>query len=634
MVAWVCGAAAREVVPGEFIVKMKGRPSSVRSGQFLGKVASRASLKATFGKLNIHHLALQPGQNEQLFLQDIKNDPDVEYVEPNFIYHKADGVTTENRAYSLAEVQSLAAAAASTTTTSPTTGGATTTGATGASANNNGAVSAAGANYSQSHANTEIPQAWAAMSSASLDVPVVAVVDTGIDYNHAVFTSTGAIWTNPGEIPNNGIDDDGNGYVDDVIGWNFVDKTNTPFDDEEHGTHVSGIILGVTQNILATTLVPASIRIMPLKFLDSTGSGATSDAISAIYYAVNNGASVINNSWGGPDYSQGLHDALTYAYQHHVTIVSAAGNYGSDNDTNPLYPASLPIPSSISVAATDNYDALASFSNYGKQSVHMAAPGVAVMSTVPGNLFRYMSGTSMAAPFVAGLAALALREAPSLTGYQIGNMVINSGQNIAQLDGSILSGNRGDGYQLVIAAKAQGKATPLQPDYVASAPASADRAPATESTSKAGCGSVALIGKNFIRPNQPPPQTLMMILALSLLPLIVWQLLRRRTIENRRRFDRFVLNSEIRVRVGDRELVGQMNTISLGGASFHAADAMLENGGVVTLQIAGPDGQDQVQVEGRIVWNEANQAYGVQFEGAKLGALERIRSWSGGLRRI
>lgn len=605
-------AAAQDAVPGEYLVKMKGRASSQKSAQFVGKVSAKANLKATFGKLNMHHLSLKPGQDADAFLNEVRQDPDVDYVEPNYILRKVeDGSEKDSRVFSYEESEAILSEKMA--------------------AQGEYAAQSGGNSYLQSGANTKVSNAWGQMSTSASDIPVVAVVDTGIDYNHPVFVNSGALWRNPGEIAGNGVDDDGNGYIDDVFGWNFVGRNGLPYDDDNHGTHVSGIVLGVTQNIFANPIEAAKIRIMPLKFLGGDGSGSTSDAIQAIYYATNNGANVINNSWGGSSYSQSLHDALTYAYQHHVTIVTAAGNYASNNDAKPLYPASYPVPSNIAVAATNDFDSLASFSNFGHGSVHMSAPGVAIWSTVP-NGTRYMSGTSMAAPFVAGVAAMLLREAPDLTGYQVANLIINSGQNLSQLMNYTVSGNRADTLQSLVAAKANVGIDPLQPDYV---PMNTGRGLASEEvTPKAGCGSVGLVGaRAFQRPQGPPPQSVLFLIAFSLLPLMVWQILRTReqaTGKNRRRHERFVMNSEIKVKVGDRELVGQMNTISLGGASFKA-DAMLERGGIVTLQIASPDGGEQVSVEGRIVWNEKNQAYGVQFQDAKDGVLDSIQGWTSGL---
>lgn len=596
-------AWAQEAVPGEFIVKMRGRPSSQHSTQFLSKVSSKAELRKSFGKLNIHHLRLKPGQSGAQFKDEIAADPDVEFIEPNYIYRKVDGQPADNKIYSVGEARQVAQ---------------NVTGLSGG--------------YAQSQANTEVAQAWTAMSSSSSDIPVVAVIDTGLDYTHSIFTDSAAIWTNAAEIAGNGRDDDGNGFIDDRHGWNFVIGNGLPYDDDGHGTHVAGIVLGVSQDLFSDPIGQAKIRLMPLKFLAADGSGTTSNAIAAIYYAVNNGATVINNSWGGPSYSQGLHDALTFAYQHNVVVVNAAGNYGSDNDASPMYPANYAVPSSIAVAATSDVDALAGFSNFGKNTVRLAAPGVAVYSTVPGDSFRYMSGTSMAAPFIAGLAAIALREAPELTGYQIGNLVVNAGNSVSGLQAAIISGNRGNGYQTVVSAKASVGASADQPTYAPRAPASAG-SPVTVETSPGGCGSVALLGHQVFRGPGPNADALIFIVIASLLPLLVWQILRMKSLQasNRRQYDRFQMESSIRIKVGERELIGQMNTISLGGLSFKAADAMLEKGGVVTLQIASPDGGEQIQVEGRIVWNEQNQSYGVQFQGAKDKVLESIEGWTSNL---
>lgn len=605
-------AWAQEVVPGEYLVKMKGRASSQKSAQFVGKISAKANLKATFGKLNLHHLSMKAGQDAEAFVNEIRQDPDVDYIEPNYVLRKVqDGSEADSRTFSLEEMDAMINEKM-------------------AAQSGENAGQSSQSTYLQSGANTKVATAWSQMSTSSSDIPVVAVIDTGIDYNHPVFVNSGALWRNPGEIAGNGIDDDGNGYIDDVFGWNFYGRNGLPYDDDNHGTHVAGIVLGVTQNIFASPIQAAKIRIMPLKFLGGDGSGSTSDAIQAIYYATNNGANVINNSWGGPSYSQSLHDAMTYAYQHHVTIVTAAGNYSSDNDSKPLYPANYPVPSNIAVAATNDFDSLASFSNFGRGSVHMSAPGVAIWSTVP-NGTRYMSGTSMAAPFVAGLAAMALREAPDLTGYQVANMIINSGAHLNNLQNYTYSGNRADTLSSLQSAKANAGIDPLQPEYV---PMNAGRGLASEEIApKAGCGSVGLLGAGASRPQGPPPQSVLFLIAFSLVPLMVWQVLRTReqaTGRNRRAHERFVMNSEIKVKIGDRELVGQMNTISMGGASFKA-DALLERGGIVTLQIASPDGGEQVSVEGRIVWNEQNQAYGVQFQDAKEGVLNSIHGWTAGL---
>lgn len=606
--------AADDIVQGEVIVKMKGRPSGAKSASFVGKMQGKLALKATFGQLNMHHMKVAPGQTVDQVLEELRNDPDVEYAEPNYVLRMVeDGEMAGADFRRLSEDDMLEILASQ---------------------------NAAMGTYTQSNADTKVTESWSAMSSSSSEVPVVAIIDTGVDYNHTKFVQTGAIWVNPGEIPNNGIDDDGNGYIDDVRGWNFFSNNNNPMDDEDHGSHVAGIVLGVTQNLFPIspeTLQPAKIRLMPLKFLGADGSGSTSAAISAVYYAVRNHAQVINNSWGGGSYSQALHEALTYAYSEGVVIATAAGNNSRNNDSYPMYPANYPVPSQLSVAATNDMDTIASFSNYGSSTVHVAAPGVGIYSTVPGNYYRYMNGTSMAAPFVAGLAALAVREAPNLSGYQIRNLILNSATSVTGLVPRVITGARVNGYSTVVNSKTQTGILSSQPNYTPVAPAN-ERSPASEKA-KAGCGMVSstLLANSWKGDggsNGPGSSSPMgMVVALTLLPLLVWQVIRMRanaSPANRRRFERFVMNSEIKVRVGDRELVGQMNTISMGGASFKA-DAMLEKGGVVTLQIASPDGNQQLQVEGHIVWNEQNQAYGVQFADAKDSVLSSINTWTKGL---
>lgn len=610
-------AQAQDFVPGQMIVKLRsGGSIGVAAGAaqrkaFSAKMSEKAMLMKSFNGMNIHHYQLKAGQDLDATMADLRNDPDVEYVEPNFILHKQADTNNSSQTYSADEVRAMA-------------------------------TNSSAGTYTQSYAQAKVTESWAAMSTSTLVTPIVAVVDTGVDYNHSVFTGTGAMWKNPGETgtdaqgrnkSSNGVDDDGNGFIDDVVGWNFHSGTNNPMDDDEHGTHVAGIILGVGQDIFATTLKPAKIRIMALKFLGADGSGSTSDAINAINYAVNNGANVVNNSWGGSSYSQALHDALTYAYTKRAALVSAAGNFTNDNDTSGLYPASYPVPSMISVAATSDYDVLASFSNFGKSSVHVSAPGVGILSTVPGNGFRFLSGTSMASPFVAGMAALAYREAPNLTGYQVKNILMATVNPVSSLSTKIFTSGRVNAYNSIVEAKNETTVQAIQPSYVANAPAGI-RAPAASET-KGGCGTVATTGASQLIPGSGPRALSSLLLTLAFaLPLMAWITLRVREQQKlgRRKHDRFIMNSEIKVRFGDRELSCQMKTISEGGLSFNA-DQMLEKGGVVTMMITGPDGSQQIQVQGHVVWNEQNQAYGVAFDEAKEGALSAIRGWSSSLIR-
>ena len=231
---------------------------------------------------------------------------------------------------------------------------------------------------------------------------IIGIVDTGIDYSHEDLQAN--IWENPNEIAD-GADNDRNGYVDDVHGYDFVNLDSDPFDDESHGTHVSGIAGATGNNGEGVCGVNWQVSLMALKFLDSDGSGTTFDAVQAILYAVDNGASVINASWGGGAKSRTLEDAIRYAEENNVLFVAAAGNDGESNDVFPTYPASYNLSNVIAVASVDHNDQPSWFSNYG-QSVHIAAPGYDILSTVPNNGYDFFSGTSMAAPFVSGACAL------------------------------------------------------------------------------------------------------------------------------------------------------------------------------------------------------------------------------------
>ncbi len=262
---------------------------------------------------------------------------------------------------------------------------------------------------------------------------LVAVIDTGVDYTHPDLAAN--IWTNPGEVDGDGIDNDGNGFIDDVHGWNFINNTPNVMDDNSHGTHVSGTIAGLGNNSVGVVGVNWAAQIMALKFLDASGSGTTDAAIEALNYAVMMGARVSNNSYGGGGFSQANLNAFTAAANAGHLIVCAAGNATNNNDTNPFYPASYkPSPDNvISVAATDSTDKVASFSNYGATTVDLAAPGVNIYSTVPGG-YGYKSGTSMATPHVVGAAALLWAADPNLSMSDVRSRILGGTDSIAALN--------------------------------------------------------------------------------------------------------------------------------------------------------------------------------------------------------
>lgn len=243
---------------------------------------------------------------------------------------------------------------------------------------------------------------------------VVAVVDSGVDYTHPDLSSN--IWTNSKEIPGNGVDDDRNGYVDDVHGWDFVSSDNSPLDENGHGTHVAGTIAAV-RNGFGVTGIAYGAKIMPVRVLDSEGLGGYTDIATGIRYAVDNGANVINLSLGG-DYSSTIAQAIQYAAAHNVVVAMAAGN---ESAAQPDYPAGFANQWGIAVGAVDKSDQLASFSNRAGTAPlnYVVAPGVDIDSTTPNNTYSRFQGTSMATPHVAAIAALMLSANPKLTAAQV-----------------------------------------------------------------------------------------------------------------------------------------------------------------------------------------------------------------------
>jgi len=304
-------------------------------------------------------------------------------------------------------------------------------------------------------ADIDAPEAWD-ISQGSSSI-IVAVLDTGIDYNHPDLVNN--IWINtldPIQDPLTPVDDDGNGFADDYRGWDFTScahfnqsppfncitpksPDNDPMDDNGHGTHVAGIIGAVGNNGVGIAGVMWNVKLMALKFLNADGGGTTADEIAGIQYAIAKSAKIINASFGGEEYSQAEYDAINTANAAGILFVAAAGNGGEDrigdnNDLTPFYPASYNLPNIISVAATDQKDVRASFSNFGPTSVHVAAPGVYILSTVPTHIYptgylEFDMGTSMSAPHVSGIAGL-------LYSYYDG--IQNTQFNLSQVRNTIL----------------------------------------------------------------------------------------------------------------------------------------------------------------------------------------------------
>jgi subtilisin family serine protease len=354
-----------------------------RGSRVLSNFSSR-----TAAKLNDVVLAQVPaGLTVEEAVQAFEALPDVELAQPNYIYKPSAPYVPNDTHFAL--MWGL---------------------------NNTAQAPLVGTLAARADSDIDWPEAWERINASAVfgsDV-VVAVIDTGVDYTHPDLD--GVIWTNPGEIPNNNIDDDLNGFIDDIHGYDFFGNGTTPDPDPmdepaqggDHGTHVSGTIASEINNNEGTTGIASHVRIMALRFLGPDG-GTTADAIKCINYAVDNGAQVLNNSWGGGAFDPLLFVAIQASNTAGTAFIAAAGNDGLDTDIIDSYPAGYEVANVVSVAASDRRDGLTSFSNWGRTTVDIAAPGEEIASTVPApDSYLYMSGTSMATPHVSGAVALAL----------------------------------------------------------------------------------------------------------------------------------------------------------------------------------------------------------------------------------
>ena len=353
-------------VPGEVLVKFKDEVSRSGIASLSVDVGAKEVRSLSLNATVIHQYKLDGALSVDEAVLKYRNNPNVEYAEPNYLY-QLQIIPNDTQFGSLWGLHNI---------------GQTVDGKSG-----------------KADADIDAPEAWD-ISTGSPNV-IVAIIDSGIAYDHPDLAPN--IWTNPGEIPGNGIDDDGNGLVDDVHGWDFGANDSDPMDPLDlnpggnpgHGTHVAGIIAGAGNNGTGVTGVMWTAKLMALKAGGVNRWLTTTAIVSAIHYAVANHARVINASFAGPDCSRTLYDAVSAANAAGVLFVAAAGNEESDNDTVPNFPANFSAPTVcdgqqkaalanvIVVAATDQNDQLASFSNFGSSTVHVAAPGVRINSTKP-----------------------------------------------------------------------------------------------------------------------------------------------------------------------------------------------------------------------------------------------------------
>jgi len=387
--SWAAGMKA-EAVPGEYIVKLK----SDVGARDLRKLESDSGFAIRRGSSASQLLFVHSSQKPEQVYRQLKTALSVEYIEPNYRVHVSD--LPDDKKFS----------------------------------NQWGLKNSNGVDI---HAE----KLWS-HSVSSGDI-IVGVTDTGISVDHPDLKEN--IWVNEAEANGKpGVDDDGNGFVDDVHGFHFAYPKKPVSDQNGHGTHCAGIIGGVGNNKVGVAGVLWKTRLLAAGFLDKNGSGSLEGAIQAIDYAVQMGAKVISASWGGSGRSQALEEAIRRAGDQGAVFVAAAGNESKDIDRNPSYPASYQLPNVITVAAIEKRGTMAWFSNRGVESVHVAAPGHYVLSTYKSTGYAYLSGTSMAAPFVSGVVAMMMSRHPELTPAEIKQRVIDTATPMKYLEGKILSG--------------------------------------------------------------------------------------------------------------------------------------------------------------------------------------------------
>lgn len=408
---------AQDFEDGKVLIKFKENFNSIKS-----KLASQLELKnelnLTQGDIRIFKVVFPKkkgfqSKKEQLLklIEQLNKDPSVEIASPNFYYYPLD----ENFKLQWG-------------------------------LNNDGTFKVREGIFGVKGADINILPAWE-ITKGDKTIPM-AVIDTGIDYSHPDLKDQ--MWINKKEANGiSGVDDDGNGFVDDIYGFDFANNDSDPFDDHGHGTHVAGTI-GSSHNTSGIRGVMGNVSLISIKYLPKNGPGTTENAIKCIDYALKMKAKIINASWGGGSYDPLLFEAIKTANQKGIIFVAAAGNKGENNDVKPHYPSDYNSPNIISVAATDALDGLTFQSNYGENSVHIAAPGKSIYSTLPENKYGNMNGTSASAAFITGALGLLISKEKNLSVEQIKKRVMETSIPLESLRGKINKGSgRLDAYNLL-----------------------------------------------------------------------------------------------------------------------------------------------------------------------------------------
>lgn len=380
----------------DYIVKVK---SNYKNNINLKSMGNSKEIKVSFGEFHLF------STQDKSIVTSLQNNEAIEYIEPNYTY-KALSAPSDiefNKQWGL---------------------------------NNTGKNSSYWFFRGKKGVDVGALKAWG-ISKGTKQVKI-AVIDTGVDYNHEDLKDN--IMINDLELNGiEGVDDDGNGYVDDIYGYDFANNDASPMDGNGHGTHCAGVI-GASHNSKGISGINAKVSILPIKFLTDRGSGTLEGAIKSIEYAITRKVDIMNNSWGGGPRSQALFDAIEAAKNSGILFVAAAGNENNDNDKKPAYPASYKLDNVISVGSIDGKGNKSRFSNFGTESVHIFAPGTRIYSTVQNNKYKNLSGTSMACPHVAGVAGLLLANEPNLTYKEIKDKMMSTSVQTGELTNLSQSG--------------------------------------------------------------------------------------------------------------------------------------------------------------------------------------------------
>ncbi len=435
MMATLPLAQASEVVPGELLVKLRpGAEKAFFQDQKSVNTYQVEPIHLSYG--DIYLMRFDEKSDVESLAHDLTSDPRVEFAEPNFIY----SIVRPVKALSIDDILGTPSISKENayTPNDPKFSrlwGLHNTG-------NNEPRGTKGVNG----VDVNAMKAWE-ITKGSKDIKI-AVIDTGIDYRHPDLKNN--MWVNIAERDGKpGVDDDGNGYIDDIHGYDFANNDGDPMDGNSHGTHCAGTIGATHNNNIGVAGVMGKVSLVGVKFLTDSGSGSSAHAIKAIDYATKIGVDIMSNSWGGGGASQALKEAIERASDAGIIFTAAAGNSSTNNDNRPHYPSNYDVENIISVAAHTAQDTLASFSCYGKKSVHIVAPGHNILSTVKNGGYSIFSGTSMATPHVSGVIGLLLAKEGRISHAEMRERVMMTSIPVPSYRGKTIKGGRIDAYNLL-----------------------------------------------------------------------------------------------------------------------------------------------------------------------------------------